>query len=144
MLLVALISPSCSSSFQRDWRNATATPTKPDTATIEGRWDGSWASDTNRHSGKLRCIISPADRPGSYEFRYWGTFAKFFRFHYTVDYDARFTDGAWHMAGENDLGIMGGKFHHEATIRGDKFDATYTSKWDNGKFELRRPTAPTR
>jgi hypothetical protein len=139
MLLVALISSSCST-FQRDWSDAALTPAgSGSTATIEGRWDGSWKSDTNRHYGKLRCIVSPTDRPGHYKFRYWGTFAKIFRFHYKVEYDAEHHDGAWQMAGESDLGIMGGKFHHTATIDGDKFDATYSSKWDNGKFNLHRP-----
>lgn len=127
---------SCSS-FQRDWKAASSQAIE-NTSAIEGRWDGNWRSDSNQHSGKLRCLVSKADRPGAYTFRYWGTFAAVFRFHYTVEYETKDTGEAWEMEGESDLGIMGGVFHHRATIRDENFAATYSSKWDNGKFQMRR------
>ncbi|MGK0189271.1 MAG: hypothetical protein ACI9R3_005088 [Verrucomicrobiales bacterium] len=132
-VVACLVSTSCST-FHRDWRST------PAGTGIKGKWDGTWQSNTNSHAGKLRCIVAPSERsPGQYEFRYWGTFAGVFRFHYTVDYVARKTADTWNMDGESDLGIMGGKFLHSATVRGDTFDATYSSKWDKGTFHMVRP-----
>lgn len=129
---------SCST-FHRDWEDPAIRSVG---SGIEGKWDGSWRSNTNQHSGDLRCIVSPSkEKPGLYEFRYWGTFAGFLRFHYTVEYSARRSNDTWTMEGESDLGIMGGKFYHKAIVRDGTFDATYTSKWDNGTFRLKRPEA---
>ena len=134
---IAIALTSCSS-FHKDWQ-ATSLQKTENRSSIEGRWDGSWQSDTNNHSGKLRCIVSKADREDAYKFRYWGTFASIFRFDYTVEYDAQRTAKGWQMQGESDLGIMGGVFNHQATIRDGTFDATYSSKWDDGNFHLHRP-----
>lgn len=135
---IAMACGACSSGFQRDW-NAAATATNR--SGIEGRWDGTWTSGSNGHSGKLRCLVTRTERPDTYRFRYWGTFAKVFRFDYTVACSAERPPGdrAWHLQGESDLGIMGGVFRHRAIVSDDCFRASYASRWDEGTFELRRP-----
>ena len=84
-------------------------------------------------------MVSKTQQPGVYQFRYWGTFAKVLRFNYIVDYSARRTGNTWHLEGESDLGLMGGVFHHRATVSEGVFNATYRSKWDDGAFEMTRP-----
>ena len=141
IIVAAMLGCGGCAGFHSDWRTAEAAAVsgKSDFVGIEGRWDGTWTSDGNAHTGKLRCIVEETDRPGVFEFRYWGTFARIVPFRYNVEYSAERKGDVWHLEGESDLGLLGGIFHHRARICDRSFEANYSSKWDNGVFELRRP-----
>ena len=134
-LAIACLLSSCAGGFDRRWRGAEDVRGRTG---IEGRWDGTWRSHVNGHHGRLRCIVSPTEQPGVYQFHYGGTFARILGFQYTVDYAVQRRRGTWTMKGESDLGWMGGAYSHEATVKDGEFKATYRSARDHGVFAMRR------
>jgi hypothetical protein len=129
------------SSFHSDWKAAAA---KPVTANeLQGRWEGTWLSDMNGHTGKLRCIVSP-EADGRYRFQYWASYWKIFRATYTVHFGVQQTAGVYSFSGEEDLGKLWGMFElgaHEfhGSAAGSNFNANYKSKLDHGTFKMTRP-----
>ena len=104
-----------------------------------GRWEGRWISHTNGHNGALRCIIKPATNGLSLA-HFRATYLKVARFSYTVPLEVTASDGVWHFRGKEDLGAMaGGVYHYDGSATATNFEATYTSKYDGGVFELHRP-----
>ena len=69
------------SCFNRDWHKAAAQPTPANS--IEGRWEGSWTSASNAHTGNLRCLLSHKEG-ASYEARFRATYGKVFHFSYAT------------------------------------------------------------
>ena len=54
-LALALFACGCST-FNRDWKKAaTATPAPG----MAGRWTGTWRSEANGHTDRLRCLMTP-------------------------------------------------------------------------------------
>lgn len=139
--LAALFLSSCAG-YNQAWQEAVASYHTGETEGPEGPWTGSWKTETNGHSGALRCIVEPApEQPGTYKFRYhalWGGGIPAVR---TVRYPVQRRDDRWVVEGEEKL--FTGRFHHRATIRKDRFEASYTK--DDGKevgaFRMKRPMA---
>lgn len=138
-LLLALcvtLASGCAS-FQRDWKMAAAAPTP--TNTIEGRWDGTWKSDVNGHTDRLRCFITKLDDK-KYKARFHAKYHQILSFGYTVTLDVQPTDGAYKLQGEADLGwLMGGVYHYEGRATPSNFSSTYKCRYDHGVFQLSRP-----
>jgi hypothetical protein len=136
LLALAVVVSSCSGGFGQRWREAAKSS---NASGIEGRWDGTWRSESNGHTGRLRCIVSPTQQANVYKFHYGGTFAKVIGFQYTVDHAVQRLGRTWTMEGKSDLGSMGGLFSYEATVQDGVFRATYRSKEDRGGFDMKRP-----
>lgn len=134
VLLSLLLVCGCSS-FNHDWRKAT--PVAPDS--IEGRWEGSWISDVNGHHGKLRCLLT-REEDSRYRARFRATYWKVFRFSYAVPLEFHPHDTGWELNGEANLGkLAGGVYYYEGRASLTNLYSTYRSKYDHGRFELRRP-----
>jgi hypothetical protein len=160
-LLVSLVAAGGCSTFSRDFDAAVAsyhpegnrnTPAAP--AAIVGPWEGEWRSKSGHH-GRLRATLSisplndfpvslASQPPPSYSARFEAKFWKIFTAHYDVTLRVvSQTDLVVKLAGDQDLGwLAGGKYHYEATVTPDQFDATYDSRVDTGEFHLRRPAIP--
>ena len=130
----------CCSTFDRDWDAAAATP--PPAGGFEGRWEGTWTSEENGHTGGLRCIITRKQDSG-FEARYdatydWCIFG--FSFEYSVPMTAEREGEAWKFRGSAELGcwIAGGLYEYEGRIEGSDYAATYKSDGDHGVFKLKR------
>jgi len=132
---LALVVGGCSS-FHRAWREAERHPAPENS--IQGCWEGQWVSEVNGHHGQLRCLIS-LEADGDYSARFRATYLKVLRFSYTVRLQVEHGDGAWHFHGEEDLGkLAGGVYHYTGHATQTEFHSTYRSKYDHGKFEMRR------
>ncbi|HSI35164.1 MAG: hypothetical protein ACAI43_27295 [Phycisphaerae bacterium] len=110
---------------------------------IEGAWDGTWTSHGGHGGGRLRAVIVRAG-PDSYHAWFRASFWKILEASQEVDLKVQGTPAAGaevRMAGEEDLGwLYGGVYKYEATATPGKFEATYTSKYDRGVFEMARPS----
>lgn len=136
VLLPALLLCGCST-FNRDWKKAAEKPAAANS--IEGRWDGTWLSDKNGHTGRLRCLLS-RETDARYQARFRASYWKVFRFGYTVALEFEQHDGAWSLTGDEDLGkLAGGVYHYEGHATPTNFFSTYRSKYDHGTFQMRRP-----
>jgi len=135
-LALLFLTAGCSS-FHSDWKQRASLTPAPDV--LEGRWDGTWLSDVNGHTGKLRCIVTRVEGD-KYQFQYWATFWKIFRASYTVYFDAKKSGGAFQLTGTSDLGgLGGGLYEYQGMVSGTNFTATYKSKGDHGRFKMTRP-----
>jgi hypothetical protein len=124
------------STFNRDWE---AMDQAAEVASgIEDRWEGTWLSDANGHTGALRCILA-TDEVGTLNARYRARYGGCFSFEYTVPM-AVWRDGeVYRFSGEADLGLLaGGRYEYEGTVVGDAFTSTYTSARDHGTFQMTR------
>jgi hypothetical protein len=136
VLALALLVCGCSS-FNREWKRAGKQPAPTDSVT--GRWEGSWLSDVNAHTGKLRCIVTHQTND-LYAARFRATYKKILRFSYTVPLTVNASNDVWHFRGEEDLGALaGGVYRYVGSATTTNFHSTYDSKYDRGIFELQRP-----
>jgi hypothetical protein len=133
-LLLALLSSGCS--FNRAWNAAATTPVPAND--LQGRWQGTWVSEANAHSGKLRCLVTRLE-DGKYQARYHAKYRKILGFGYTAVIDATQTEGSFKFTGEADLGWAGGVYHYEGKANSTDFFSTYQSKYDHGMFQMSRP-----
>lgn len=139
-LCVVLASLGCSS-YSRDYQAAMAQPRTP--GSIDGAWQGTWTSAAGHH-GALRCIVAaaPAAQPSpqvTYTARFKATFWKVFSGEYTATLSGMREGDVTHLSGDHDLGLFLGRYHYEATVTPDRFDATYRTTGDHGEFHLTRP-----
>lgn len=134
-LLVAVLS-ACSS-FGREWRAAARLP--PPADPLAGRWEGRWVSEVNGHAGRLRALLTPTGED-TYRARFHARYARLFTFGYTVELRAtNAASGVAHFAGSADLGrLAGGVYRYSGRADATNFQATYESRADHGRFELRR------
>lgn len=134
-ITLALLLCGCSS-FNRAWKQAGTQTSSSES--IEGRWEGRWLSAKNGHNGSLRCLITK-DGDDAYSARFRATYAKIFRFSYTIPLEATRSNDVWYFRSEADLGSMaGGVYHYEGTTTATRFHSTYSSKYDHGDFEMSR------
>jgi len=135
LLVVALT--GCSS-FGREWR-ATARQPAP-VADISGRWEGVWVSEVSGHRGRLRAILTPETNQ-VWRARFHARYAGLLTFGYTVRlHTTAVADGEVRFEGEADLGkLAGGVYTYAGRANTTNFFATYQSRDDHGRFELRRP-----
>lgn len=139
-LCVVLTSVGCST-YSRDYQAALVQPRTP--GSIEEAWQGTWTS-AGGHRGELRCIVAaaPSTQPSpqvTYTARFNATFWKVFSGGYTATLSGTREGDVTHLSGDHDLGLFLGKYHYEATITPDRFDATYRTIGDHGEFHLTRP-----
>lgn len=137
-ILSALILGGCST-FDRDWEAMAQSDNA--TAGLEGRWNGTWLSDANGHTGGLRCILSK-DEEGTLQARYHATWACCFTFEYSVPITATQEGDTYRFLGEADLGwLAGGLYVYEGDVTGDQFSSTYRCERDHGTFQMIRVMA---
>ena len=105
--------------------------------TMSGRWRGQWVSQTTGHKGPLNARFRPVDA-NRYRAIFTGRFAKVIPFRYgmTMQVQSRDADTIY-FGGSRSLGLFG-KFEYRARASGGQFVATYQSRRDRGRFEMRR------
>lgn len=134
-LLLMLATSGCS--FNRAWKRAAATPVPVDD--ITGRWDGVWLSETNKHTGRLRCLMTK-DETGQYQARFKAVYQSVLTFTYTVPLRVVRVESGFQLHGEENLGgYAGGVYTYDGQATPANFFATYQSKYDYGTFRLTRP-----
>ena len=136
----ALLLGACSS-FEGDWKTAARTGKA---ASFAGAWDGQWVSEKHRlpsgqpAGGRLRCIFTPVD-DAHFRARFHADWA-IFTTGYEVTFDTRRRGSALAFRGEQDLGaIFGGVYRYHGRVTPQNFSATFASRYDHGRFEMRRP-----
>jgi hypothetical protein len=137
-LALAVLSAGCSTAgFKKEWQRAALGPESA--RPIEGRWQGTWLSDKNGHTGELRCIISHTHGK-NYRFDYWSSFWKVLRYRTTLSFRVvEQKDGSHQFTGAEDLGpAAGGVYEYQGSFTGDQFTAAYKNKYDHGTFQMRR------
>jgi hypothetical protein len=137
-LLAALPAAGCSR-FERDWRRPALQQLTSANDRMLGRWKGSWKSEASGHSGKLRCIVTPADEhTRRAEFK--ASFAVLLKFEYTLDLQSEQREDAEYFHGVADLGsLAGGVYEYNGHADGRTFKCTYRTKSDHGYFKMTRP-----
>ena len=126
------------SSYNRHWKQATATPAPVDK--ITGPWEGSWESKATGHKGRLRCIVTEL-APDTYSAHFHAAWKRVLSGQYKTELRGRATDGRVELKGSYDMGkIFGGLYHYEATVSPTNFFSTYKSSKDHGEFKMSRPT----
>ena len=133
--LVALLGTGCSS-FNREWKAAAAA--LPPANEITGRWQGTWSSQQNGHTDKLRCLIVKQG-DDVYQARFQAKYRKYLSFGYTVPLHAKHV-AVFQFEGEADLGwLAGGLYHYAGKASPTDFFSTYQCKRDHGVFQMTRP-----
>jgi hypothetical protein len=139
LLLASILLTACGS-FEKKWDQSVAAYKSGSVKAPEGPWQGSWATNTNGHTGDLRAIVTK--KPGStdeYRFKYHATWGKIFSGVFGVQYPVEQRGSSFVMEGDHDLGIFS-TFEHRGRISNGSFDASYSSKkGDVGSFSLKRP-----
>ena len=136
MLSLAWVTAGCSS-FNREWKRA-ATPSPPHAMT--GRWEGTWHSDVNDHSGLLRCLVTPQTN-GVYQARFYAKYKRLltFSFSYSAPLTVRRNKEVFLFEGEANLGwYAGGRYEYQGHADGVGFFSTYRNKYDRGTFQMKR------
>lgn len=143
---VILLFSNCSTGFNREWQRSLVDGKDRAGKDITGIWQGTWRSEVNGHSGKLRCIVSREHAaPGacekdSYRFHYQASFMKLLSATYAVKHHVVETKEGFSFTGEQSIpGIGGGLYHYQGKGTPAQLKATYRSKFDEGAFELKRP-----
>jgi hypothetical protein len=133
--VLVFVAAGCSS-FNHDWRAASATVNS--TNDLAGRWQGSWHSDANGHSGKLKCVI--AKQADTYRAHFHANYLKVLSFSYSLDlHTERNAEGGFQFTGSADLGTLGGgQYEYKGHAEGTNFFSTYSSKYEHGMFQMRR------
>ncbi len=135
LALSALSLVSCASPrYEWAWHQAQQHPG----ALPAGAYEGTWNSAHNGHSGKLRCIVSPA--ADGFRFYYRATWATVLQGSFSLNGTAQQTaPQVWKVQGEKDLGAaLGGTFTHQATLTAHTLEASYDAKFDHGLMHLHR------
>ena len=105
---------------------------------LGGCWSGSWLSCKNGHNGKLRATFCRINEK-QVQAVFVGSFAKIMPFRYKATLDiVHEEEGMIKLRGSQRLGPIMGTFCYEATITGDQFKATYSSKRDCGQWNMTR------
>ncbi len=142
----ALLLGACSS-FEREWKSAphgSAKKTAAKADSFGGAWDGQWTSEKHRlpsgpAGGRLRCLFTRVD-DAHYRARFhanWLCFAT----GYEVTFETQRRGDALAFRGAQDLGaIFGGVYRYEGKVTPGRFQASFASRYDYGRFEMRRPS----
>jgi hypothetical protein len=145
LLLVAALGFGACSSFERDWRDAhthRGTARDPFTGVWEGRWTSSrHGSPEKPVGGRLRCIFTPVDEATyrAYFKANWHGFATT----YKVDFRTERSGGELRFSGGHDLGpFAGGIYRYDGRVTRERFESSYDSSYDTGRFEMARPKSP--
>jgi len=135
--LIILFNVSCSS-FDHKWEEAAVLETGKDAA-VAGRWEGSWTSDVNGHTGTLRCILTPIEE-GRVQADFHARFWKFFSWRYQVPLAVDSMNKTNRISGSSNLGwLFGGQYQCRGGVQDSEFTATYTNRYDHGIMVMSRP-----
>jgi len=105
---------------------------------VAGRWEGSWISEKNAHSGRLRCLITPAG-DGVYDARFHAKYWRILSFGYTAPLTVQRSNNIARFTGEADLGqLAGGVYKYAGAVTGTNFHSTYECAIDRGYFRMTR------
>ena len=130
-LLVML--PSCGTAFRKAWKAA------PTSEGVAGKWEGTWLSAVNGHTGTLKCVVSPSKGQGAHEFFYRATWKTILSGSYKAVHHVEKKGGSHVFKGDHQMpDWAGGKYHYEGTVKGDEFSACYESAMDRGSYMMRR------
>jgi len=136
-ILLCLLS-SCSSAFHREWKAAVkAGPA----SNVEGAWEGTWASASNGHQGKLRCVVGPAkNAQGDHAFHYHATWMRILSGAYRADHRVVSSrKGESTFTGKHEMPKWaGGLYTYSGTTVGDSFSACYECAIDKGSYQMQR------
>ena len=104
---------------------------------MTGQWRGRWVSQKTGHKGPLNARFYPLSST-QYRAVYTGRFAKVIPFRYGMNMQVQSRDAnTIYFAGSRSLGIFG-KFEYQAHATNCQFVATYQSRRDRGRFEMRK------
>lgn len=135
--LVACLTTIGCSTFNRDWKAAAVTSAPAND--IAGRWQGTWRSEVNGHTDKLRCLVTKQSET-SYTARFHAKYHKILSFGYTVNLAVKESGGVFHFQGEANLGkLAGGLYDYAGDASATNFFSTYRCKYDHGIFQMARP-----
>jgi hypothetical protein len=124
--------------FNKDFKKAAAAGPWPPND-ITGAWEGTWKSDANGHSGRLRCIMTQTG-PAQYNARFKANYKKILGFEYTVPLNVQRDERSYKFTGEADLGsLAGGEYTYKGAANPAKFFSTFDSPSDHGTFQMERP-----
>ena len=132
--LIASSLTSCGIGFQSRWSEAKTLPSSG----AQGRWTGTWKSEVNGHTGKLRCVVSHPKGTDQHSFLYRATWMKVLAATFKTAKTVTPTAQGATFVGEKNLGVLGGTFRCKGSIKDDHFQATYESAVDHGVFEMER------
>jgi hypothetical protein len=131
-----LLAGGCAT-FNHDWELAAKQPAPP--GGLQGRWQGTWISEVNQHTGALRCVVTQKD-DGTCRARFHATYNKALTFGYTVALKVEPDTNGFKFSGDANLGwYAGGVYHYEGRADGTNFFSTYSCKYDHGTFQMARP-----
>ncbi|MEO6183611.1 MAG: hypothetical protein ABIP71_11040 [Verrucomicrobiota bacterium] len=135
LAILWLASSGCST-FNRDWKKTTEVSNLNG---IEGRWQGTWTSDANGHSGGLRCILEKVSET-IYRARFDSTYKKVLHFKSTVILNGTNNLANVRFNGEAKLPWWaGGLYRYEGSASATNFFSTYNCRYDHGTFQMIRP-----
>ncbi len=138
LLILIAISSGCSSTrFKREWKKPIATAQQG----MEGRWEGTWLSGKNGHTGKLRCIVEKEEN-GGHNFHFYATYWKFFSGAYETSFQVQGEESPFSFEGTHQLPkLFGGVYSYTGTATDTDFTATYECRIDHGTFNMTRVQA---
>jgi hypothetical protein len=136
LLLAGLALTTCGTSgFQAQWQAALAAPAKADP--LAGAWEGTWQSDHNGHSGRLRAIIGPDLGQGRRSIRYHATWGKVLSGGFKAEHQFQRQGAGYQFKGRHQLGKWG-DFDYDGTVQGTEFQAKFSASGDHGTFSMKR------
>jgi len=125
--------PSCGTAFRKAWSNA------PASSGVAGKWEGTWLSAVNGHTGTLKCVVTESSKAGDHEFFYRATWKTILSGSYKTIQHVEKKNGAHVFKGDHQMpDWAGGKYHYEGTVNGDEFSACYECAMDRGTYTMRR------
>ncbi|MFM1769309.1 MAG: hypothetical protein RJA22_1838 [Verrucomicrobiota bacterium] len=142
LALLALLATGCSTArFNRAWREAAQAPAAG--TGLAGRWEGTWRSDVNAHTGRLRCLVTPATN-GTFAARFHAEYRLILPLTFSYTVPLTVTNGADPagpgFAGTANLGrLAGGLYSYRGRATATNFFSTYECARDRGIFEMTRP-----
>ncbi len=144
-LVLAVLIGLCSActSFEGRWKNAADSRTAT-------RWEGRWLSEKHVTAGgrpaqgRLRAVLEPAaEQKITAHFRAnWMVFASSYTMTLEPAPAGPRRTNVREFRGEHDLAkVFGGTYRYTARLADDHLTARYTSRYDDGTFELQRVPA---
>jgi hypothetical protein len=103
---------------------------------VSGRWVGTWQNTNNAHGGPLHAVLISQGTHAfaAYFHAGWGKHSGTFKTPIHGDHEG---DSFRFQGSKRVLGL---KINTAGTIRSEKFNATYESRFDSGTFTLKRPS----
>lgn len=104
-------------------------------ASPAGLWQGTWSSESTGHRGPMRARIRQVDED-TYRALFVGRFAGVVPFAYPAKLDR--VPGTCHCYTSTQRLPLMGTYRMTATVTPSRFDATFRSREDVGRFQMRR------